>query len=67
MPGSGSLRAVGEGHLNTSVVIGEELVLKVYRLLTAGDNPEVELLRYLRSTASRTRPSCSAPTSTRAA
>jgi len=30
------------------VVIGEELVLKVYRLLTAGDNPEVELLRYLR-------------------
>ena len=48
VPGSGSLRAVGEGHLNTSVVIGEELVLKVYRLLTAGDNPEVELLRYLR-------------------
>jgi len=48
VPGSGSLRAVGEGHLNTSVVIGEELVLKVYRLLTAGANPEVELLRYLR-------------------
>jgi maltokinase len=48
VPGSGNLRAVGEGHSNTSVVIGEELVLKVYRLLTAGDNPEVELLRFLR-------------------
>ncbi len=26
---------------------GEELVLKVYRLLSAGDNPEVELLQFL--------------------
>jgi maltokinase len=47
VPVSGALRTVGEGHLNTSVVIGEELVLKIYRLLTAGDNPEVELLRFL--------------------
>jgi maltokinase len=47
VPGSGSLRAIGEGHSNTSVVLGEEIVLKTYRLLTAGDNPEVELLRFL--------------------
>jgi maltokinase len=47
VPGSGALRAIGEGHLNSSVVIGEQLVLKVYRLLSAGDNPEVELLRFL--------------------
>ncbi|MDX6598547.1 MAG: maltokinase [Gaiellales bacterium] len=48
VPGTGALRAVGAGHSNSSVVIGEELVLKAYRLLTAGDNPEVELLRFLR-------------------
>jgi maltokinase len=47
VPASGALRAIGEGHLNSSVVIGEELVLKVYRLLTAGANPELELLRFL--------------------
>jgi maltokinase len=46
-PRSGALRAIGEGHSNSSVVIGEELVLKVYRLLAAGDDPEVELLRFL--------------------
>ncbi len=47
VPPSGALRAIGEGHSNSSVVLGEELVLKVYRLLAPGDNPEVELLRFL--------------------
>jgi trehalose synthase-fused probable maltokinase len=47
VPAAGGLRAIGEGHSNSSVVVGEELVLKVYRLLAAGDNPEVELLRFL--------------------
>ena len=42
-----SCGAIGEGHSNTSVVVGEELVLKVYRRLAPGDNPEVELLRFL--------------------
>ncbi len=46
-PSSGGVRTIGEGHSNTSVVIGEELVLKIYRLLAAGDNPELELLRFL--------------------
>ncbi|MDX6572625.1 MAG: maltokinase [Gaiellales bacterium] len=45
--GSAALRAIGEGHSNTSVVVGEELVLKVYRRLDAGINPELELLRFL--------------------
>jgi maltokinase len=47
VPSSGTLRPIGEGHSNSSIVIGEELVLKVYRLLAAGDDPEVELLRFL--------------------
>jgi maltokinase len=46
-PASASLRAIGEGHSHSSVVIGEEVVLKVYRRLDAGTNPELELLRFL--------------------
>jgi maltokinase len=44
---SRGLRAIGEGHSNTSVVVGEEAVLKVYRRLAPGINPELELLRFL--------------------
>ena len=47
VPSGATLRAIGEGHSNSSVVYGEELVLKVYRLLSPGDNPEVELLQFL--------------------
>jgi maltokinase len=32
---------------NTSVVFGDELILKVYRRLEAGTNPELEVLRFL--------------------
>ncbi|MBD0329343.1 MAG: phosphotransferase [Thermoleophilia bacterium] len=32
---------------NTSVVFGDELILKAYRRLEAGVNPELELLRFL--------------------
>jgi maltokinase len=45
--GSADLRTIGEGHSNTSVVVGQELVLKVYRQLAPGINPELELLRFL--------------------
>jgi trehalose synthase-fused probable maltokinase len=45
--GSAELRAIGEGHSNSSVVLGEQVVLKVYRRLAAGNNPELELLRFL--------------------
>ena len=45
--GSAELRAIGEGHSNSSVVVGEQIVLKVYRRLAAGNNPELELLRFL--------------------
>src|SRR4029077_8889456 len=44
---SSQLRAIGEGHSNSSVVVGEQVVLKVYRRLAAGNNPELELLRSL--------------------
>ena len=38
---------MGAEQSNTSVVFGEELVLKVYRRLEPGLNPELELLRFL--------------------
>ena len=41
------MRPVGVEQSNTSVVFGDELILKAYRRLEAGINPELELLRFL--------------------
>jgi maltokinase len=43
----GRARAMGVEQSNTSVVLDERLVLKLYRRLEAGPNPELELLRFL--------------------
>jgi trehalose synthase-fused probable maltokinase len=40
-------RAVGTEQTNTSIVFDDELILKVFRRLEAGINPELELLRFL--------------------
>ena len=40
-------RSVGVEQSNTSVVFGEELILKAYRRVEPGINPELELLRFL--------------------
>jgi maltokinase len=44
---SGHMRAMGAEQSNSSVVFGEELVLKVFRRLEPGINPELEMLRFL--------------------
>jgi trehalose synthase-fused probable maltokinase len=41
------MRPAGVEQSNTSVVFGDELIMKAYRRLEAGINPELELLRFL--------------------
>jgi trehalose synthase-fused probable maltokinase len=43
----GEVRPMGSEQSNTSVVLDEQLVFKLYRRLEAGVNPELELLRFL--------------------
>lgn len=50
--GADALAALAEGRLgveqsNTSIAFGERLILKVYRLLEPGGNPEVEMNAFL--------------------
>ena len=45
--GSVDVRPVGVEQSNSSIVFGDELILKVFRRLEPGVNPELELLRFL--------------------
>jgi trehalose synthase-fused probable maltokinase len=47
--GSVDVRPVGVEQSNSSVVFGEALILKAFRRLEPGVNPELELLRFLSS------------------
>ncbi|MDX6720447.1 MAG: hypothetical protein QOJ63_2701 [Solirubrobacteraceae bacterium] len=44
---TGAMRQMGAEQSNTSVVFGEEHVLKVFRRVEPGVNPELEMLRFL--------------------
>lgn len=46
-PGAEGVRPLGIDQSNTSVVVGERLVLKCYRRVTPGRHPEIEVTRYL--------------------
>jgi trehalose synthase-fused probable maltokinase len=43
----GETRPIGVEQSNSSTVFGDELILKVYRRIEPGPNPELELLRFL--------------------
>ena len=47
--GTVDVRPVGAEQSNSSVVFGEELILKAFRRVEPGENPELELLRFLSS------------------
>ena len=44
-----NVRLMGAEQSNTSIVIDESAVLKVFRRFEAGDNPELEMVRFLTS------------------
>ena len=44
---TGSIRAMGAEQSNSSIVFGEQQVLKVFRRVEPGINPELEMLRFL--------------------
>ena len=46
-PGPMDERRLGVEQSNTSVVIGERMILKLYRLLEAGENPDLEVGAFL--------------------
>ena len=46
---TGEIRAMGAEQSNSSIVFGEEQVLKVFRRVEPGLNPELEMLRFLSS------------------
>jgi maltokinase len=51
LPRSVGQRPMGLDQSNTSLVVDERLVIKLYRRLEAGDHPEIELGRFLTDTA----------------
>ncbi len=44
---AGQIRAMGAEQSNSSIVFGDRLVLKLFRKLESGINPELEMLRFL--------------------
>jgi maltokinase len=47
LPAEPTERRLGVEQTNTSAVIGDRLILKLYRLLEAGENPDVEIGAFL--------------------
>ena len=46
-PGAGSARALGAEQSNTSLVLDESVIVKTFRRVAVGSNPELELTRLL--------------------
>ncbi|MGH2749273.1 MAG: maltokinase N-terminal cap-like domain-containing protein [Actinomycetota bacterium] len=46
-PGHGSVRAMGAEQSNSSIVLDDSVILKLIRRVEEGDNPELELNRFL--------------------
>jgi maltose alpha-D-glucosyltransferase / alpha-amylase len=48
-PGGESVRSIGSEQSNSSVVLDDEIIVKLFRRVEPGDNPEIELTRLLTS------------------
>ncbi|MEA2170863.1 MAG: hypothetical protein QOF76_4163, partial [Solirubrobacteraceae bacterium] len=47
LPAKPAVRPMGAEQSNSTIVLGDALALKVFRRLLPGDNPELEMLRFL--------------------
>jgi maltose alpha-D-glucosyltransferase/alpha-amylase len=56
LPADAEVRRLGVEQSNTSVLIGEQMVLKLYRQLVEGINPEGEMCRFLTDAGYRNTP-----------
>jgi trehalose synthase-fused probable maltokinase len=46
-PGRDSVRVLGAEQSNTSIVLDEQLILKIFRKVEIGENPDLEITRFL--------------------
>ncbi len=51
LPEGTGIRGIGAEQSNSSVIIGDQMILKLYRRLADGEHPEVEMGRFLTETA----------------
>src|SRR5262249_52993461 len=51
LPETVTVRGIGTEQSNSSIIIADTMVLKLYRRLADGEHPEVEMCRFLTETA----------------
>ncbi len=51
LEGDAAVRRIGAGKRNASIVLGNQILIKIHRYVNFGEDPEAEMLRFLTETA----------------